>query len=241
MKLATGVRRLDDQLKGGMAPQTFGLLYGPPFLGKEVLARQFLLTGLAAGQPAIVVLTNQTVQDARRRLAAADPQYSVYEASGLVRFVDTYTRSIGGTATAEEAEYVDSPMDLNALSLAVNQAQRRVTLEHPQHRLVFDNLSTLIAYSNAQTVFRFLQVFLGRGRMAGASGLLLLDHGMHADAEVQMLKHLVDGVLELRAEGAKQLLTVTGLGLTEPSTGTEYRFSESDFEITGSFAAGRIR
>lgn len=235
------MRRLDDQLKGGLSPQTFALLYGPPFLGKEVLARQFALAGLAAGQPAVIVLTNQTVQEARRRFATADPRYTIYEASGLVRFVDTYTRSIGGTTNAEDAEYVDSQMDLNALSLAVNNAQRRVTLEHPAHRLVVDNLSTLIAYSNAQTVFRFLQVFLGRARMAGGAGLLLLDQGMHADPEVQMLKHLVDGVLELRLEGSKQMLGISGLGLTDASSGTEYRFSETDFEITGSFAAGRIR
>lgn len=241
MRLATGVRRLDDLLKGGLPQGSFTLVYGPPFLGKDVLARHFLLAGLRASQPAVAVLTDASAASARSGLAAMDSGFAKADASGLPHFVDAYSRSVGGAEALPAVEYVDGAMDLNGISLAVNNAERKVLPDHPAHRLVFDSLSTLVTYTNAQTVFRFLQVLIGRTRLAGATGLLLLDQGMHAEAEVQMLKHLMDGSIEVRSENGKNLLQVQGVGVTDNPGWVEYRFTETEFELVGSFASGRIR
>lgn len=240
-RVDTGVRRLDDILEGGLPPHSCTLVYGPSFLGKEVLARQFFLQGLRKGEPGILILTGSAASDVRADLVRMDPRYPEYEKQGLAHFVDTYSKSIGAEDDHPYAEYVDGPVNLNAVSLAVNNAQRKLIGDHPAHRLVLDSVSTLVTYSNAQTVFRFLQILVGKAKRAGATSLLLLQAGMHADAEVQTFKHLVDGVVEVRSEGPTNFLQVVGVGITDNRGWVEYRWTERSFDVTGSFGAGRIR
>lgn len=240
-KVEIGVRRLDDLLEGGVPAGSTTLVYGPPFLGKELLTRLYLLHGLRQGVPGILILTGEATSDVRRQLANIDPAYPDFEKEGLIHFVDTYSKSIGAEDDFPLAEYVDGPVNLNAVSLAVSNAQRRLIADHPIHRMVYDSVSTTVTYTNAQTTFRFLQVLVGKAKRAGATTMLLLDQGMHADPEVQTFKHLSDGVLEVRADGPVNLLQVTGIGITENRGWVEYRFNERQFDVTGSFAAGRIR
>jgi KaiC/GvpD/RAD55 family RecA-like ATPase len=164
-----------------------------------------------------------------------------YIERGLLRFVDTYSRTTGAEEEHPCAEYVDGTLNLNALSGAIDSTERKVLEQGPRHRVVFDSLPTLLAYTNAQTTFRFLQVLIGKARRAGAISMMLLETGMHADADVQMLKHLMDGTIEAKPENGKLLLKMEGIGVTESRGWVEYRFSEQGLEITGSFAAGRIR
>jgi KaiC/GvpD/RAD55 family RecA-like ATPase len=247
VKVPTGVRRLDDLLEGGLPASSTSLVYGPAFLGKEVLARLYFLHGLSLGQPGIYVLTGQATSDVRAQLEAMNPKYPEWEKQGLAHFVDTYSKTIGAEDDFPHAEYVEGAVNLNAVSLAVNNAQRRILASHPGaggeavHRLVLDSVSTLVTYSNAQTTFRFLQVLVGKAKRAGATSLLLLQAGMHPDAEVQTFKHLTDGVLEVRSDGASNMLQVAGVGITDNRGWVEYRYSEKSFDVTGSFAAGRIR
>jgi KaiC/GvpD/RAD55 family RecA-like ATPase len=240
-RVPTGVRRLDALLGGGVPAGSAVLVYGPPFLGKEVLARRFVLASLAAGLPAIYVLTNAATDDVRRDLAASDPKYKTAEAEHRARFVDTYSRGIGATDSFKDAEYLDGALDLNGISLAVNKAQAALIGKHDAHALVVDSVSTLIAYSNAQTAFRFLQTLIGRTRRVGATGLFLMDQGMHTEADVQMFKHLMSGTIELRESSGKTQVMVQGLGATAAPGWVDYKFDDHVFEITGSFAAGRIR
>lgn len=240
-RLPTGVKRLDMLLNGGVPAGSAVLLYGPPFLGKEILARRFFLANVQSGTPAVYVLTNAATSEVREQLKAADPGYPALEGKRLGRFVDTYSRSIGAEDSFRDADYLDGALDLNGLSLAVNKAQAAILGDHDHHALVLDSVSTLIAYSNAGTAFRFLQTLIGRTRRVGATGYFLLDQGMHSDADVQMFKHLMSGVVELRETGGKTQLQVQGLGAPAGQGWVDYRFDERSFDITGSFAAGRIR
>jgi KaiC/GvpD/RAD55 family RecA-like ATPase len=240
-KLASGVRRLDDMLDGGLPAGSMTLVYGPPFLGKELLARLFLVQGMRQGEPGILLLTGACAGDARAQMESLEPRFAEHAKAGLAQFVDACSRSIGAMEEEPDTEYVDGPMNLNGLALAVNDAQRKVLRAGNRHRLVLDSVSTLVANSNAQTTYRFLQVFVGKAKRAGATGLLLLERGMHAESDVQMFKHLVDGVVEVRADNGKFLLHAEGIGITEDKGWVEYRFTDRSVELIGSFAAGRIR
>ena len=240
-RLSTGVKRLDALLDGGIPAGSAVLVYGPPFLGKKTLARRFVLANLAAGVPGVFVLTNASSADTRKDLAASEPKYPGFEARHLVRFVDTYSRGIGATDNFPDAEYLDGALDLNGVSLAVNKQQAGLITRHDAHSLVIDSVSTLVAYSNAQTAFRFLQTLIGRTRRVGATGLYLMDQGMHSDADVQMFKHLMTGTIELRESSGKPQVQVQGLGVSATPGWVDYRFDDTLFEVTGSFAAGRIR
>jgi KaiC/GvpD/RAD55 family RecA-like ATPase len=240
-RLSTGVKRLDALLNGGIPAGSAVLVYGPPFLGKEILARRFILSNLQAGVPGVFVLTNTAASDVRKGLEDADKGYAEFERKHLVRFVDTYSRGIGAADSFKDAEYLDGALDLNSVSLAVNKVQAGLITHNDAHALVVDSVSTFIAYSNAQTAFRFLQTLIGRTRRVGATGLFLMDQGMHSDADVQMFKHLMSGTIELRESGGKTQVQVQGLGAPQGPGWVDYRFDEKMFEVTGSFAAGRIR
>lgn len=239
--METGVRRLDELLKGGLPNRTVTLVYGPPFLGKRLLGRMFLMEGMRNGMPGILVHTDSAAQEVRAQMAQLDDGYSDLEKKGLMYYVDTYSKSIGAAEPMQNVEYVDGLMNFNALSLSLNNVQRSIIKQHADHRLVFDSVSTLIAYTNAQAAFRYLQVLTGKARMAGATTVLLLEQGMHTESEVQTIKHLADGVVEMRREADKNLMTVEGVGLPMRVGPVEYQRSQANLSITGSFAAGRIR
>ena len=241
MTCKTGIAKLDRLLGGGVRSGNRVLLYGPSFQGKETLARTIFLAALSRGEAAVMIILNRGVDEVRADLSAADAKYADYEKKGLPHFVDAYSRSIGIEDERKDTVYVDSATDLNAVSLALNQIHAQVIKNHDNHVLVLDSVSTIVLFGNSQATFRFLQILVGRARQAGATTFLLLDHGMHSDAEVQMFKHLADGVVMLRTEGGKSQINIEGLGLPEPPGWIDYKASDTKFEITGSLAAGRIR
>lgn len=241
-RMPTGVRRLDDLLKGGMPNGHIALLYGPPFIGKEILARQFFTAGCEEGVPGLMVLTNHAASDLCAAFAEhPDTPYHRAQEQGLMHYVDAYSAAIGVAEEIPNVQYVESLMDLNALSSAINDVQTSILPRSEKHRFVLDSISTILAYTNPQTTFRFLQVLIGRARRAGATGMILLDAGMHSEADVRMFRHLTDGVIEVKEENGKHLLHIDGLGSHESHGWVEYRFDDARLEITGSFAAGRIR
>lgn len=237
-----GVRRLDDLLGGGLKDGTFTLLFGPAFLGKEHLSHLLVSSVLQHGIPAIVIHTDSTHEDLEEKLAGLVPEASDHAKSGLLQYVDCYSRSIeADESTSPNVHYVDGPMDLNGINLAVNEAQRRLQADHDHHIVVIDSLSTIIAYSDAPTAFRFLQVLLGKDRRVGGTSLVLMDQGMHSEDEVQMMRHLMSGSIDVRDHNGKFQLKVQGITTQETLNWIDYRYQRGRFEVTGSFAPGRIR
>ncbi len=241
MTTSTGVAKLDRVLGGGIRDRDRVLLYGPSFQGKEVLARRCYMASLQAGRPAIMILTNRGVDEVRRDLLQMDDRFPEYEAKGLAWFVDAYSRSIGIDGSEANVEFVDSASDVNNISIALNRVHGQIVDDHPEHLMVMDSASTLVLYGNAQATFRFLQVLIGRGRQAGATSVILLDQGMHADAEVQMFRHLADGTVEMRSDGDKNQLRIEGLGIEQNPGWVDFETRGHVLDITGSMAAGRIR
>jgi len=57
------------------------------------------------------------------------------------------------------------------------------------------SLSTLLMYSDLQTVFRFLHVFTGRIQSVNGLGLFSIDSTSHDEQAMNTLKQLFDGVI----------------------------------------------
>lgn len=240
-RVPIGVKRLDELLEGGVPPRSTTLLFGPPYTGKAILSRLYLLAGLRAGVPGLVVLTDTSASEHAESLKALDKDVPNYVEQGLLHYLDMYSWMIGDRERYPNTEYVEGPTDLNAAMMAVNTMERRLLQTHETHRLVFDSVSTLIVHTNAQTAFRFLQLFLGRTRQAGATSLLLLERGIHQPNEVELVKHLTNGILELRKDEGKTQLQAEGFGVEGLSGWVDFHSTDESFEITGSFASGRIR
>ncbi|HZY91252.1 MAG TPA: ATPase domain-containing protein [Thermoplasmata archaeon] len=241
-KVKSGVRRLDDLLFGGYPIGSQLLLNGPTHTGKDVLARLFVAEGLKMGLPAIWVVTDKTYLQIREEMTALFPPYPQFESRGLLRYVDLYSKSLG-VQQAETNVRLLSPTEKGAieqLTTFTNQFSQDLKERFGSYRLVFESVSTVTAYLDTNTTFRFLQPFVGRRKMDGAAAYYILETGMHTDADLQTLEHMMDGSINLKVDQLKTFLSVKGIGDAQSRAWIGYTFSKKSFSL-GSFSLDHIR
>lgn len=239
-KIKTGIDRLDNLLNGGIPIKSNVLAYASPFIGREVLIHSFALINLKENWPVIFILTDNAFSDMRDELEKLDDNFLGYEKKGLVRYIDGYSASIQGKEEDPYVEFVDSHLDMSGFSKAINNAQKEFIKKSPIHCLILDSLSTLLAYSDAKAVFRFLQVLGGRCKRAGATSMFSMEYGMHNEKEVQTMKHVMDGVIEFRETNSGLQLRVQGCGDVVSRNWIDYLFEENKINITGALKVGRV-
>lgn len=234
-KLSTGVARLDALLGGGYSPGSATLLYGPPFTGKQQLQRQAIVAAARSGVPVTVVLHTISSGILSRRLRELDPAIEAAEQAGLVAYVDAHSKALGEPTDHPFTTYV-------ADTGQVHEALRARCPPGQPSLLVVESASTVLMTLGAARAFTYLRTLLGRVLASGGYGLLCLEGGMHAEAEVQMAKHLCAGMIELRKKGEAHCLHVEGLETAFARPGwVEYEFTSRSFKVTGSFASAAIR
>ncbi len=242
VKVKSGVRRLDDLLYGGFPAGAQILLNGPAHTGKDVLARLFSTEGLRLGIPSIWVVTDKTWGQVREDLISLYPKYDEAEKNGMLRFVDLYSRSVGSSQSTPGVRLLSSTDKgvLEQLAQTVNAFSEELKEKYPTYRLIFESVSTVTAYLDTAATFRFLQPFVGRRKIDGAVGFYELDRGMHSDADLETLEHMVDGSVNLKIEQLKTFLSVKGLGETQSRAWIGYTFSKRSLNL-GSFSLDHIR
>jgi KaiC/GvpD/RAD55 family RecA-like ATPase len=241
-RVRSGVRRLDDLLFGGFLAGTQLLVNGPAHSGKDVLARLFSVEGLRQGIPSIWVVTDKTYGQVRDDLVQLFPGAADAERNGLLRFVDLYSLSVGATGSASGVRFLSSTDRgvLEQLSRTVDGFAEQLKEQHGTYRLVFESVSTVTAYLDTSATFRFLQPFIGRRKLDGAVGYYELESGMHSEADLQTLEHMVDGSMNLKIEQMKTFLAVRGLGDAQARSWIGYTFTKRAFNL-GSFSLEHIR
>ena len=239
-KIKTGTSRLDDLLYGGFPLGANVLLYGPAFVGKEVLINAFIAEGLKKGIPGVWVLTDKSVGQIREEMMFVLPTYEEYENMGLVKYVDAYSRSMGETTEDPNTVYVDETTDTNSILKAVDEIGAEFKKKHPYYRLAFMSVSTLIAYLDPNTAFKFLQPFVGKRKRERAVSLYSIEKGMHSETDISMLGHLMDGTIEFKVENLRNFLSVRGICDVQSRAWIRYTFSKSGVDM-GSFSLDKIR
>lgn len=241
-KVRTGVRRLDDLMFGGLPKGAQVLVSGPAHTGKDVLARLFIAEGLKVGIPALWVVTDKTYTQIREEMTGLFAPYPEFEARGLVRYVDLYSRSLG-VKDAEPNVRLLALTDKNAMDQlvnAVNNFSQELKEKAPTYRLVFETVSTLTAYLDTQGMFRVLQPFVGRRKLDGAAAYYALETGMHSESDLQTLEHMMDGSVNLKIDQLKTFLSVKGAGEAQSRAWIGYTFTKRSFSL-GSFSLDHIR
>jgi hypothetical protein len=104
----------------------------------------------------------------------------------------------------------------------------------------FRSVSTLIAYLDPATMFKFLQPFAGRRKRDRAVSIYMLEKGMHGDQEIQMLGSVMDGTVEIKVEQLKSYLAVKGICDVQSRAWIRYTYSKQAVNI-GSFSLDHIR
>ncbi|MGC2789467.1 MAG: ATPase domain-containing protein [Thermoplasmata archaeon] len=242
IKVKTGVRRLDDLLYGGFPAGAQLLVNGPAHTGKDVLARLFSVEGLKLNLPSIWVVTDKTWGQVRDDLVALYPKYEAAEKAGMVRFVDLYSRGVGSTQSSAGVRLLSSTDKgvLEQLAQTVNAISEELKEKFATYRLIFESVSTVTAYLDSTATFRFLQPFIGRRKIDQAVSYYVLDRGMHSDADLETLEHMVDGSVNLKIEQLKTFLSVKGIGETQSRAWIGYTFTKRSLNL-GSFSLDHIR
>ncbi|MGB6501319.1 MAG: ATPase domain-containing protein, partial [Thermoplasmata archaeon] len=241
-KVKSGIRRLDDLLFGGFPPGVQVMVNGPAHTGKDVLARLFSVEGLKQGIPSIWVVTDKTHLQVREDLAALFPGYADSEKNGMIRYVDLYSRSVGSTASSPGVRLLSSTDKgvLDQLAQSVNGIAEEFKERSLTYRLIFESVSTVTAYMDSASTFRFLQPFIGRRKLDRAVGYYMLDSGMHSESEMETLEHMVDGSINLKVEQMKTFLSVRGIGDAQARSWVGYTFTKRSLNL-GSFSLEHIR
>ncbi|RLF49291.1 MAG: hypothetical protein DRN20_02525 [Thermoplasmata archaeon] len=239
-KVKTGTPRLDDLLYGGIPFGSNVALYGPPFVGKETLMNVFIAEGLKKGIPAVIVLTDKTPEEFRDEMMFVLSGFPEYEKMELVYYIDTYSHSIGAVEEDPYTIYISDPTDHKTILKVVDEIGTKLREKHEYYRLIFRSVSTLIAYLDPQTLFKFLQPFTGKRKRDKAVSLYAIEKGMHSETEIQMIGHLMDGFIEFKVEQNKSFLRVRGICDAQSREWIRYTHSKQGLQI-GSFALEHIR
>ena len=193
-------------------PGTNLLVAGPPMTGKRELAFEILVHGSRRGDGTIVVTTKNSGEDVRERLR----ELLGSDERGPLGVVDCVSKQQGvNQVQSGGIAYASSPKDMTGIGIQLSEFLRRFYKDAgvQRNRILLHSLSTLLMYSNLQTVFRFLHVFTGRVQSADALGVFVIDSTAHDQQTMSTLQQLFDGQIEVReGDDGRSQLRLRGVG-----------------------------
>jgi KaiC/GvpD/RAD55 family RecA-like ATPase len=169
------------------------LVSGPPLTGKRRIALEILAAGTADDEGVIVVTTKDSAEKVLSQYGdmVGDEQIPI----GIV---DCVTEQRGVESVDDpRVKYASSPVDMTGIGINLSEYLQEF-YEHrgfERNRVLLHSVSTLLMYSNLETVFRFLHVFTGRIQSADALGVHVIDSTAHDDQTINTIKQLYDGLL----------------------------------------------
>ncbi|MGQ3412319.1 RAD55 family ATPase [Natrinema sp. LN54] len=196
-------------------PGTNVLVAGPPLTGKRRIAFDILGSGANRGDGSIVVTTKDSADTVLESFGDHVDE-GVEPDIGVVDCV-TKQRGIGTVDDDPRIKYASSPVDMTGIGIKLSEFLQEFyeTRGLTENRVLLHSVSTLLMYSDLQTVFRFLHVFTGRIQSADALGVYVIDSTAHDDQTMNTLKQLFDAVVELEetADGEEPEIRTAGLSV----------------------------
>ena len=203
---------LGGEALSGVRPGTSILLSGPSMTGKDALLFEFLAHGVGRGESGIILTTEGRGEDALQKIESYTPDAD----PSLLAAIDCRARS------GRETEYLDSgavvyrvvdPSDLTGIGINITTHLDRIHSSNATAcRMGLTSLSTMVRYSDRETIFKFCHVLLQRLESAGFIGLCTLNSEAHDDQTVQVLKQAFDANIEFREHDGDRQVRVLGIG-----------------------------
>ncbi len=225
----TGIKELDDVL-GGIRKGSNIMLIGPPMSGKEVIMNNIMYHGAAKKENAVI---NVTTRESAVHILEWFKEQNLDLPMSRIGIIDCVSKTLGGSVIENEnIKIASSPVDLTGIGVKISQFLEEFAMKKNIQRiqLHINSLSTILMYSNIQTVFRFLHVFTGRIKAAGALGIYIIESGMHDEQAIATLKQLFDGMIEIKTDGDKNFVRVVGFS-QKPTPWFEYEIEGHNVKI----------
>ncbi|MFB6218343.1 MAG: RAD55 family ATPase [Halobacteriaceae archaeon] len=185
-----------ELLLEGLPREGSVLVAGPPLTGKYRLMLELLAE---RGDSVVVVTTGRPtarVIEDYREVAGDVPG----EAIGVVDCVshDERTREV---PESETVRYVNSPQNLTRIGVAFTEILSTLADRGGHIGVGLHSVSALSVYSDAQTVYKFLQVFTGQAASQDAVCVAVYDTGGDTEQRSLVEQHF-DCVVETRENDA---------------------------------------
>ena len=195
-----------------IAPGSNILISGPPMTGKQSLAYDILAQGTRNDEGAIIVTTKD---NSKKTLSKYEDRINRSVDDVPVAVVDCVSRQQGmsNTEDTRHIKYASSPVDMTGIGINLSELLEDFYENQgiKRNRVLLHSISTLLMYSDLQTVFLFLHVFTGRISSADALGIYVIDPTTHDEQEVNTLKQLFDGMIEVDEQDGKKTVRSSGL------------------------------
>ncbi len=185
VRASTGIPGLDSILGGGFPRHRMYLVQGDPGAGKTTLALQFLLTGVALGEPGVYVTLSETEEELRD--VASSHGWSL---DGItICDLQTAEESLG--SDSQYTLFHPSEVELSETTRTVLAAVERIE----PARVIFDSLSEIRLLARDSLRYRRQILALKHYFTGRCCTVLLLDYASgQSEFQLQSLTH---GVLTL--------------------------------------------
>ena len=184
-RISSGICGLDDVLAGGLTPHRLYLLEGTPGTGKTTLALQFLLDGVARGEPALYITLSETAEELNAVAATHGwslDNIAVFELLNETHLEPDSEQSILHPSEIELGETVQRIMD-------------QVERQRPT-RIAFDSLSEMRLLAQNPLRYRRQILALKHFFATRACTVLLLDDRTSEPGDLH-LHSIAHGVITL--------------------------------------------
>lgn len=175
------------------------LLIGPPGDVKSRLAVRYLCDRAVKGEIGLYATTVLTPTQVKQIAVSYGG-----ESLDSLQVIDGVS-CIRGKPSNEKHAFT-SLSELNSVSRILLDALNEAKNGH----LCIDSLSTLMIYSEPSSVIKFIRGIAAKAKVAGVSGIYVLEDGVHDERIVASLRFILDGVIQTKEidtdEGLKHLL-----------------------------------
>lgn len=184
-------------MQNRLPPNYSVLLAGPPGVGKFEFVVAQIRESLRLGERVVFVTLDMHPDEIRTRASALKLDLDGSEAKSFA-FVDCYSATAGersDAGTGRKAYLVSSFSNLEGIGMAMSKAAQ--DLGTPV-RIYFYTISTLFLHNSTQAIAKFFQIVTSRVKTSMGFILYAVQEGVHETMTMNLLRSLVDGVIEMR-------------------------------------------
>jgi KaiC/GvpD/RAD55 family RecA-like ATPase len=206
---------IDVEAAMEVRPGSSVLVSGPAMTGKDDLLLDLLADGVRDGEGTVGVTTGDRAADWIEALESRAPRVEDHQLGIIDCRAERDPAADSGSGVC--VHHVGSPSDLTGMGIGVTESFERLhDAGIDDGRLGLSSLSTMLTYSDEETVFKFCHVLSSRLDAAGFLGFFTIDSSAHDDQTLQVIKQAFDGLVEIREAEDGREARVRGLR-PEPS------------------------